>query len=331
MRSLLLAVPTLCWDASIDDTQMPQKEEGEKSMARPINDSVIVLTGASSGMGRATALELARRGASVVLAARRVTLLEKLAQECQQLGGQALVVPTDVTDEAAVQTLGQQALARFGRFDVWINNAGVIAFGRFADLPSKVFNRVIETNLLGYVYGARVALQQFYAQDYGILINNASVDSQLAAPYLSAYSAAKFAIRGFSESLREEVEILDKKKQIEICTIKPATIDTPLFQHAANYTGRAVEALPPVYDVQTAVKTFVELVEKPQREVFVGSAGRMLATMHALVPRAAEQTYAHQVEKGHLSTVRPAPATEGNLFAPMPEGVTAEDGWKDYR
>ncbi|GHO99733.1 short-chain dehydrogenase [Reticulibacter mediterranei] len=290
-------------------------------MTRPIENSVIVVTGASSGIGRATALELARRGASVVLAARRVALLDELAQECQSVGSKALVVPTDVTDEAAVQALGQQALGYFGRFDAWINNAGVIAFGRFEDIPSKVFNRVIETNFLGYVYGARVALQQFYSQDYGILINNASVDSQLAAPYLTAYSAAKFAVRGFSESLREEVETLDKK-DIHICTVKPATIDTPLFQHAANYTGRAIKALPPVYDVETAVKTFVGLVEKPQREVFVGTAGRMLATMHAIAPGAAEQTYAHQVERGHLSTEQSAPPTEGNLFTPMPEKAT---------
>ena len=296
-------------------------------MVKPINESVIVITGASSGMGRATALELARRGASMVVAARRASLLEDVAAECQKLGGQGLAVPTDVTNEAAVQNLAQQTLARFGRFDVWINNAGVAAFGRFEDIPSEVFNRLIETNFLGYVYGARAAMKQFYAQGYGILINNASMDSQMGAPYLSAYAASKFAIRGFSECLREEAEALDKM-DIQVCTIMPATIDTPLFQHAANYTGRAVKALPPVYDVETAAKTFVKLIEHPQREVFVGSAGRMMSTLHAVAPGAAEQMYAKQVDKGHLSTDQGSPTTAGNLFEPVLEGASASGGWK---
>jgi NAD(P)-dependent dehydrogenase (short-subunit alcohol dehydrogenase family) len=281
-------------------------------------------------MGRATALDLARRGASVVVAARRAPLLEEVALECQRMGGQALAVPTDVTSEAAVQTLARQALSRFGRIDVWINNAGVLAAGRFQDIPSEVFNRVIETNFLGYVYGARAALAQFLLQGSGILINNASLDSQMGAPYFSPYVAAKFAVRGFSESLREELEAL-AQSDIRVCTVMPATIDTPLFQHAANYTGRAIKALPPVYDVQTAVKTFVSLIEHPQREVFVGSAARMLTAMHSNMPGMAEQTFARQVDKGHLSQERNAPPTPGNLFEPALEGTTASGGWKDQK
>ncbi len=121
-----------------------------------------------------------------------------------------MAVPTDVTSEAAVQHLAQQAISAFGRIDVWINNAGVLAAGRFQDIPSEVFNRVIETNFLGYVYGARAALQQFLVQGYGILIHNASLESQMGAPYFSPYTASKFAVRGFSDSLREEVEALDQ-------------------------------------------------------------------------------------------------------------------------
>ncbi len=299
-------------------------------MTKPIAESVIVLTGASSGIGRATALELARRGASVVVAARRTPLLEEVVLESQRMGGQALAVPTDVTSEAAVQNLAQQAVERFGRIDVWINNAGVLAAGRFQDIPSEVFNRVIETNFLGYVYGARTVLPQFLLQGYGILINNASLDSQMGAPYFSPYVAAKFAVRGFSESLREELEALDKM-DIRVCTVMPATIDTPLFQHAANYTGRAVKALPPVYDVQMAVKTFVSLIEHPQREVFVGSAGRLLTAMHSAMPGMAEQTFAHQVDKGHLSQEQDATPTHGNVFEPVAYGATATGGWKDQK
>src|SRR5579884_2769125 len=299
-------------------------------MTRKISESVIVITGASSGMGRATALELAKRGASLVVAARRTQLLEQVVAECQNMGVQALAVPTNVTSEAAVQNLAQQALTRFGRFHVWINNAGVYAAGRFEDIPSEVFNRVMETNFLGYVYGARVALKQFRAQGYGILINNASLDSQMGAPYFSAYVASKFAVRGFSESLREEVEVLDKSN-IRICTVMPATIDTPLFQHAANYTGRPIKAMPPVYDVETAAKTFVDLVENPKREVFIGSAGHMLTAMHSAAPGAAEHMFAKQVDKTHLSQEQDAAATPGNLFEPVLDSLTTSGGWKDSK
>ncbi len=296
-------------------------------MRKPTGEAIVVITGASSGMGRATALELARRGASLVVAARRVPLLEELAAECQRSGTQALAVPTDVTSEAEVQHLAQEAISRFGRFDVWINNAGVLAAGRFEEIPSQAFNRVIETNFFGYVYGARAALAQFRAQGYGILINNASMDSQMGAPYFSAYVASKFAVRGFSESLREETEVLDKS-EIRVCTVMPATIDTPLFQHAANYTGRAVKALPPVYDVETAAKTIAELVDHPQREVFIGSAARMLTSLHSLAPGAAERLFTGQVDKGHLSQEQGSPATPGNLFEPLREGAETSGGWK---
>lgn len=299
-------------------------------MTRSIHESVIVITGASSGMGRASALELARRGANIVVAARRAQLLEEVATECQNLGVQALAVPTDVTNEASIQALAQQALTRFGRFDVWINNAGVLAAGRFEDIPSEVFNRVFETNFFGYVYGARTALQQFRKQEYGILINNASLESQMGAPYFSPYAAPKFAIRGFSESLREEVEILDKTA-IKVCTIMPATIATPLFQQAANYTGRAIQALPPVYDVEVAAKTFADLVEHPQREVFIGSAGRLFTAMHSMAPGTTEKTFSKQVDKGHLSQEVQTPPKEGNLFEPVQEGTATSGGWKEHK
>lgn len=206
-------------------------------MPRPIEDSVVVITGASSGIGRAAAQEFARRGATLVLAARRAQALDEVARECKELGGHALAVPTDVTDEAAVQDLARRAIETFGRIDVWVNNAAVTLFARIEEAPYEDYRRVIETNLLGYVHGARAAIPYFREQGSGVLVNVSSVVGKVGQPNTSAYCATKFAIVGLSECLRQE--LLDVE-DIHVCTVMPPSVDTPIFQHAANYTGRVI-------------------------------------------------------------------------------------------
>jgi len=266
-------------------------------MPRPIKDSVIVITGASSGIGRTTALEFAKRGATLLLAARREFALQEVATQCNRLGGQALAVPTNVTDEEAVQALARRAVETFGRLDVWVNNAAVTLFARFEEAPSEVFRQVLETNVFGYVHGARAALPYFREQGSGILINVDSVVGTAPQPYTSAYVMSKFAIRGLAGCLRMELN-LDKAPDIHVCTVMPATIDTPLFNQAANYTGRATKALNPVYSAQ-----------------------------NTLTPELYEQTMAQQVDQDHLQD-KPAPATNGNLFEPMPEYTSISGGWQ---
>jgi NAD(P)-dependent dehydrogenase (short-subunit alcohol dehydrogenase family) len=296
-------------------------------MPRKLQDSVVVITGASSGIGRATALEFARRGATVVLAARREQPLRELAVECEHLGGHALVVPVDVTDEAAVQTLARRATENFGRIDVWVNNAAVSLFARFEESPPDAYRRVIETNLWGYIYGARAVLPIFREQGSGVLINIASIVATVPQPYTSAYVIAKHAVRALGMSLRQELS-LDGAKDIHVCTVMPASIDTPLFQHAANYTGRTVKPMPPVYAAERVAKTIVGLAERPQREVMVGNAGRMLALMRTIAPGPAERMMARQVDKQHFYQDRPAEPTSGNLFEPMPQYTGASGGWQ---
>ncbi len=290
-------------------------------MRPDVRNAVVVVTGASSGIGRATALGFAREGARVVLAARRADALEEVARECRAAGGEAVAVPTDVTDERAVQQLAHTAVERFGRIDVWVNNAGVTLFARFEQAPPDAYRRVIETNLFGYIHGARAVLPWLRKQGGGVLINNASIVGKTAAPYMSAYALAKFAVVGFSESLREE--LLDSG--IEVCTILPASIDTPLFQHAANFTGRAVKPLDPIYDADTVASAILRSAKRPRREVFVGNAGRRLALIRTLAPAFGERLTARKVERDHFQQ-HSSPRSEGNLFAPTP-GTAVSGGW----
>lgn len=295
-------------------------------MPDKIQDNVVVITGASSGIGRATALEFARRGAIVVLAARRERLLHEVMRECKELSGcDALAVPTNVTDEAAVQSLARAAFEHFGRIDVWINNAGIGAYGRFEDIPADVYRQVIETNFFGTTYGARAVLPYFRRQGHGTLINNASLMAAVSGPYYSAYAASKFAIRALSETLRQEIDVLDGA-DIHICTVMPGTIDTPFFRHAANFSGRAVKAMPPVYPPELVAKLMVSLVEHPRRETFVGNAARMMGFSHYYAPSLAEPMVARQIDMMHFKP-EVSSNTPGAALEPMDSGTDTSDGW----
>ncbi|MGX2041430.1 SDR family oxidoreductase [Methylocaldum sp. MU1018] len=295
-------------------------------MRLDIADSVIVITGASSGIGRATAMKAAERHATVVLAARQADVLREVARECEQIGGRALAVKTDVTDEEQVRHLAHRAVQAYGRIDAWVNDAAVTMLSRFEDAPADAFRRVIETNFFGYVHGARAVLPHFRKQGYGVLINVASVEGKVAAPYASAYVASKFAVTGFSESLRME---LRDTPDIQVCTVLPATIDTPLFQHAANYSGKAVRAMPPVYAPEDVAEAILQTIRRPRREVTVGNAGRMIA-MRNLVPPLAERVVAKKVARDHFQD-RPGPDSPGNLFEPIAEFDVVHGGWLDPR
>jgi short-subunit dehydrogenase len=295
-------------------------------MGRTLSGAVVVITGASSGIGRAAALAFAERGASVVVAARREAPLQEVADACERLGVGALAVPTDLTDEDAAEELARRAEARFGGIDVWVNNAGVYLAGRFEDTPPEAFRRVLEVNFFGYVAGARAALPRLRARG-GVLINNASVDSAASFPYFSAYVASKWAVRGFSTALRQEY----RGTGVSVCTVLPAAIDTPLFQHAGNYTGRAMKALNPVYSPEMVASAMLRCAERRPREVIVGGAGKLMALQYALAPALAERLFAGQVEADHFRTDVPAPAGPGNLFTPMSEGTDAHGGWGGSR
>jgi short-subunit dehydrogenase len=295
-----------------------------------VRDSVVVVTGASSGIGRATALACAAHGAAVVLAARREEALQEVARECETAGGSALAVPTDVSAADAVQVLARQAVERFGRIDVWVNCAVVTAFAPFQDIPLGDFRRILDVNIMGYVHGARAALPYLREQGKGVLINVSSVVSAVPQPYTQAYSMTKAAVRALGGSLRQELW-LDGAKRVKVCTVLPAAIDTPLFDHAANYTGRKAKAMPPVYSAERVARAIVNLIRVPRREVAVGPAGRGLVMQMKLAPGLTERQMAVVVDKAHLDRATPAPATSGNLFQPAPGTGSVAGGWHGKR
>jgi NAD(P)-dependent dehydrogenase (short-subunit alcohol dehydrogenase family) len=284
---------------------------------------VAVVTGASSGIGRATALALAATGAHVVLAARRRAPLEDAAEECRRLAGDALAVPTDVTDEGAVRDLARLAVERFGRLDAWANVAGVALWAAFDQAPADLFRRVVETNFFGVVHGARAALPHLRNGDRGALVNVASMLGKMAMPYYAPYVASKFAVVGFSECLRQEL----RGTGVRVVTIMPAAIDTPLFQHGGNYLGRAIRPPRPVYAPEDVAAAIVRAVDRPPRERFVGNAARLLAALHTAAPALYERAATALFRLDHVTNdpVRPTP---GNVMEAMEEGTSTSGGWR---
>jgi len=291
-------------------------------MARKLKDSVVVITGASSGIGRASALRFASQGATVVLAARNAGALREVATECEQLGARAMPIPTDVTDEGAVKALARHALENFGHIDVWVNNAAVSLMASFEQAPSDTWRRVIETNLFGYVYGARAALPAFREQGHGVLINISSVNGRIGGPYASAYVASKFAIRGLGESLRQEL----LGEDIHVVTVMPASIDTPIFQHLGNYTGRAIKPMHPVYTAERVARVIVNAARRPRREIMVGTSAHLEGFFHRLLPGPSERMMARHVERDHFQDA-PAAHAPGNLFMSQPP-ASISGGWR---
>ncbi len=169
----------------------------ENIVLKRMSEKLAVITGAYSGAGRAIAVELAQHGVRLVLAARRLEALEEVAAECEELGAKVHIVPTDTRDKQAINHLAKLAFEYGGGIDIWINNAGVLAAGALEDIPAEVNEDVIRTNLIGYIHGAHAVLSYFKQQGYGMLVNNISVGGWFATPYMSAYSASKFGLRGF--------------------------------------------------------------------------------------------------------------------------------------
>lgn len=277
-----------------------------------IEGAVVVITGASSGLGRATAHGFAERGARLVLAAREPHPLQEVAGECDRLGGFAITRTADVGEPRDLIELAREAVERLGGIDVWINNAGTGAVGDFLDTPLPAHEQVVRTNLMGALYGAYAALPVFESQGHGTLINVNSVGAWSAAPYAAAYGASKAGLLGLTRALRAEYS---DWRDIHVCGIYPTFLDTPGLFHGANYTGRALGIPPGSWDADRIAERIVALAERPHAADLPGALSKMSRLADFAAPKLAGSLAARGM-RAYLRRAEDAPQSDGALFEP---------------
>lgn len=279
---------------------------------KPVEDQVIVITGASSGIGLATARMAARRGARLVLAARDGNALREVETDIRRDGGQAIFAVADVADEDAMMGLAETALREFGGFDTWVNNAGTSIYGKVEDTPMEDQRRLFETNYWGTVIGSRIAATHLRRRG-GALVNVGSVLSDRAVPLQATYCATKHAVKGFTNALRMELEA--DGAPVSVTLIKPAAVDTQLEEHARSLTGAEPLNPPPVYAPETVAEAILHAAEHTVRELTIGSAGKLISLSEALAPRLTDRVM-EAVAPGWQRSGGPLRRRTDNLYGP---------------
>ncbi len=250
---------------------------------KKLNEQVIVLTGATSGIGLATARMAAEAGARLVLAARDGDALDTLAHEMRQRGVEAVTVAADVGDPADVVRIGQVAMERFGRIDTWVNNAGISVYGTNEQVALEDMQRVMQTNFWGCVHGTLEAVKLMKTHGGGAIINLGSEVSDRAVPLQGTYAASKHAIKAFTESLR--MELGKEKAPVSLTLVKPSAIATPFPQHAKNYMEHEPDLPAPNYAPELVAQAILHAAEKPVRELYVGGHAKLTSVAGRLMPR----------------------------------------------
>ncbi|MFL5216255.1 MAG: SDR family oxidoreductase [Microvirga sp.] len=288
---------------------------------KPLEEQVIVITGASSGIGRAAAEMAAERGARLVLAARNEDALREVAGECIRRGGQAVVVAADVAKREYIERIAEVATESFGGIDTWVNDAAVALYGDVRQLPIEDQRRQFEVNYWGVVNGSLVAAEHIGRRGGGAIVNIGSVLSDRAMAYQTQYSATKHAVKAFTDGLRMELEAAGAP--ISVTLIKPSSINTPYPEHARNDMGaQALTLPPPVYDPHLVGKAILFAAEHPKRTLVVGLGGYMISLMGTHFPRLTD--YAMEMT-GYASQTTDRPGARerqrrDNLYGPREDG-----------
>ena len=295
-----------------------------KVRLKKLHDQVIVITGASSGIGLATAQLAARHGAKVVLACRNQQALDEVVANLRAEGGDAMAVQADVGVAADHDRILGAAIERYGRVDTWVNNAGVSIFGRLEDVPIEDQRRLFDTNYWGVVYGSTTAVAHLKKQG-GALINVGSEVSDRAVPLQGAYSASKHAVKGYTDALRMELEA--DGAPISVTLIKPASIATGYSQHARNYMDVEPRLPPPLYAADTVARAILYAAEHPRRDIFVGSASKAISSMGQRMPAMADRMAGWLIR--HQRSDTPAGDRADALYeagAPVHDDTAHHDG-----
>ncbi|PAP75119.1 SDR family oxidoreductase [Rubrivirga marina] len=293
---------------------------------KPLDQQTIVITGATSGIGLATALLAAERGATLVLAARSADDLDEAAAQCRAKGATVETVAADVADAAVHQLIHDTAHEAFGGFDTWVNNAGVSVYGELKDIPEEDARQLFETNYWGVVHGSLTAAKHFREKgSSGALINVGSVLSDRAIPLQGHYSASKHAVKGFTDALRMELE--KEGVPVSVTLVKPSAINTPYAEHAANHMDREAKLPPPTYAPEVVARAILHAAEHPQRNVTVGAKDGVVAVLGGVAPRLTDKL----MEGAFFGLQKGEPIagpTEGALHEP-PTGAVRVSGNAD--
>lgn len=288
--------------------------KSDNNLQRTLRGKTVVITGGSSGVGRAIAEAFALEGCNIVVAARGKDGLDETVQLCRDLEVAAVAVPTDVSIASDVQNLANKALQFNGRIDIWVNNAGVMASGKFEEIPMELNEQVIKTNLFGYMHGAYSVLPIFKRQNEGILINNVSIGGFMPAPYSAVYSSTKFGIRGMMECLHGEISDFP---DIHICNLYPQIQRSTGNMHSAKYSGLDFKIPPFAADPRDTAAKIVELAKNPKKDLFPDIASRFLVNIYSLFPKPIINTASAAMRL--MMKVKNAPSEPGNVLEPSSE------------
>jgi NAD(P)-dependent dehydrogenase (short-subunit alcohol dehydrogenase family) len=289
---------------------------------KKLSDQVIVITGASSGIGLVTARLAAKRGARVVLNARNEEALCQVTDDINAQGGEAIYVVGDVGQFEDVQKLAGETIRHFGGFDTWVNNAGVSIYGPVLDQALEDHRRLFDTNYWGVVHGSTVACAHLKTRG-GVLINVGSVLSDVAIPIQGTYCATKHAVKGYTDALRLELE--EEGAPISVTLVKPSTIDTPYTRHAKNLMPVEPQNPPPVYAPDLVAEAILHCAEHPERDLYVGGGGKVLVEANHLAPRLTDKVMEAMMFDAQQSDRPKPPARQDSLYAPIEDGAERGD------
>ena len=294
---------------------------------KPVGEQVVVVMGASSGIGRETALRFAEGGARVVVSARGEEGLDSLVEEIRQAGGEATAIAADVAEYEQVRAVAERAVEAYGRLDTWVHLAAVLLVASFEDTEPEEFARVVDVNLMGQVYGAMAALPHLKREGRGALVHVSSMGAKRSIPLQSAYCASKHGIDGFLEALR--VELRREGTPVSVTQVMPATINTPLFDKARTKLGVRPVAPPPIYQPGVVADAILYAAEHPARDLVVGGAARAVMTGQQISPRLLDALLERFGFEVHYTDEPKSEDDPDNLFEPVRGLDTVEGSFGD--